>query len=133
MKLSSKVNCKLTDFGSSRNMNLLMTNMTFTKGVGTPKYMAPEVLRKEHYKRQADIYAFAITMYETFTWTEAYPKKDFKFPWKIAEFVTDGKRLPLNDIDEQLARVIESTWKDDPKERMSISDIIVLLDTELLK
>ena len=28
------VNGKLTDFGSSRNVNLLMTNMTFTKGVG---------------------------------------------------------------------------------------------------
>ena len=30
------VNGKLTDFGSSRNINPLMTNMTFTKGVGTP-------------------------------------------------------------------------------------------------
>ena len=43
------VNAKLTDFGSARNFNLLMTNMTFTKGVGTPKYMAPEILFKEKY------------------------------------------------------------------------------------
>ena len=35
------VNGKLTDFGSSRNINLLKTNMTFTKGVGSPTYMAP--------------------------------------------------------------------------------------------
>ena len=27
-----EVNGKLTDFGSSRNVNMLMTNMTFTKG-----------------------------------------------------------------------------------------------------
>ena len=27
------VDGKLTDFGSSRNINILMTNMTFTKGV----------------------------------------------------------------------------------------------------
>ena len=35
------VNGKRTDFGSIRNVNTLMTNMTFTKGVGTPVYMAP--------------------------------------------------------------------------------------------
>ena len=35
------VDVKPTDFGSSRNVNMLMTNMTFTKGIGTPTYMAP--------------------------------------------------------------------------------------------
>jgi len=44
------VNCKLTDFGSARNLNLLMTNIEFTKGIGTPIYMAPEILRKERYR-----------------------------------------------------------------------------------
>ena len=42
-----KVNCKLTDFGASRNINMLNTNMTFTKGVGTPVYMSPEILNKQ--------------------------------------------------------------------------------------
>ena len=57
-------NGKLTDFGSSRNINLLMTNMTFTKGIGTPTYMAPEVLNKEKYKKAADVYSFGVMMYE---------------------------------------------------------------------
>ena len=35
------INSKLTDFGSSRNINMLMTNMTFTKGVGTAIFMSP--------------------------------------------------------------------------------------------
>ena len=30
------VNGKLTDFGSSRNINMGTTEMTFTKGIGTP-------------------------------------------------------------------------------------------------
>ncbi|ELP85509.1 protein kinase, putative, partial [Entamoeba invadens IP1] len=54
LDLNEKVNGKLTDFGSSRNINLLMTNMTFTKGIGTPTYMAPEILMKEKYKKNAD-------------------------------------------------------------------------------
>ena len=62
------VNGKLTDFGSSRNINLLMTNMTFTKGIGTPVYMAPEVLNKEKCKKAADVYSFGVTMYEAFKW-----------------------------------------------------------------
>ena len=58
------INSKLTDFGSSRNTNILMTNMTFSKGIGTPIYMSPEVLNKQHYKKQSDIYSFSITMFE---------------------------------------------------------------------
>ncbi|ELP85500.1 protein serine/threonine kinase, putative [Entamoeba invadens IP1] len=77
-----KVNAKLTDFGSSRNVNLLMTNMTFTKGIGTPTYMAPEVLKKEKYKMSADIYSFGVTIYECVGWCEAYPKDEFKFHGK---------------------------------------------------
>ena len=34
-------NRKLTDFGSCRNVNVLTTNMTFTKVVGTPICIAP--------------------------------------------------------------------------------------------
>ncbi len=65
----SIVNAKLTDFGSSRNINLLMmTNMTFTKGIGTPVYMSPEVLNQEHYKKLSDIYSFSITISENMKW-----------------------------------------------------------------
>ena len=46
------VNVKLTDFGSARNINSMMNNMSFTKGIGTPKYMAPEVLKKIVIKNQ---------------------------------------------------------------------------------
>ena len=73
------VNGKLTDFGSSRNVNVLMTNMTFTKGIGSPTYMAPEVLGKEKYKKAADYFSFGVTMFECFKWGEAYPKSVFKY------------------------------------------------------
>ena len=55
-------NGELTDFGSSRNVNMLMTNMTFTQGIGSPTKKAPEVINKEKYKKLADVFSFGVTM-----------------------------------------------------------------------
>ena len=65
-------NGKLTDVGSSRNVNRLMTNTTITKGVAMPMYMAPEVLIKEKNKKAADVYSFGTMMYECFSCAGAY-------------------------------------------------------------
>ena len=47
----SIINAKLTNFGSSRSINLLITNMIFTKGIGTPVYMVSEILNQQHHKK----------------------------------------------------------------------------------
>ena len=46
----------------------MITNMTFTKGIGTPTYMSPEILNKQHYKKPSDIFSFSIIMYEVMKW-----------------------------------------------------------------
>ena len=123
------MNCKLTDFGASRNINLLMTNMTFTKGIGTPAYMAPEILDQKKYKKSADIYSFAITMYEVFNWKQAYSTKEFKFPWKIAEFVASGNRLKrLDSMIEEQYSVIQQCWEQEPNDRLTIKEVITQLE-----
>ena len=38
------------------------------------------MLNKEKYKKAADVYSFAIMMYECFVWGDAYPKALFKCP-----------------------------------------------------
>ncbi|EMD43202.1 serine/threonine kinase, putative [Entamoeba histolytica HM-3:IMSS] len=129
---SSKVNGKLTDFGSSRNINMMMTNMTFTKGIGTPTYMAPEILQQQKYKKTADIYSFGITMYETFHWGECYPKLLFKFPWAIADFINKGQRRERPDnIPEPIYKLITLCWAQEPKERLPIDSIIEKLESFL--
>ncbi|ELP85534.1 protein serine/threonine kinase, putative [Entamoeba invadens IP1] len=125
LNVDEKVNGKLTDFGSSRNINLMMTNMTFTKGIGTPVYMAPEVLNKEKYTKGADIFSFGVTMYETFGWCEAYDKTEFKFPWKIAEFVINRNRLPKKEMmSDKQYELIDKCWKHENKERPTISKVL---------
>ncbi|EDR25091.1 protein serine/threonine kinase, putative [Entamoeba dispar SAW760] len=123
------VNCKLTDFGSSRNINMMMTNMTFTKGIGSPIYMAPEVLKREHYKMESDIYSYSITMLQIITWKEPFPKTEFKFPWKIAEFISTGKRPTIiQEVKEDIKEIIEKTWKQEPKERIRIEEVVKMLE-----
>ncbi|ELP93407.1 protein serine/threonine kinase, putative [Entamoeba invadens IP1] len=129
MDYNHKCNGKLTDFGSSRNVNMLMTNMTFTKGIGTPSYMAPEVMNQEKYKKNADIYSFAMTMYECFSWSVAYPPEVFKFPWKIAEFVSAGKSLEKRgDMTSKEYELVSETWCHNPLQRLEINEVVLKLE-----
>ena len=127
------INCKLSDFGSARNINLLMTNMTFTKGIGTPAYMAPEILNRQKYKKPADIYSFAITMLELMIWGNSFPANEFKFPWKIAEFVMEGNRpKTINRVSHvKMKSLIEHCWCHETNERFQISQIVEYLGSLL--
>ncbi|BFU24164.1 protein kinase, putative [Entamoeba histolytica HM-1:IMSS-B] len=123
-----EINGKLTDFGSSRNINMLMTNMTFTKGIGTPVYMAPEILKKDKYKMPADVYSFAVTMLHILMWNAPYQGSLFKYPWSIANFVADGNRLDCpENVSPECFELIEQSWVQNPKERLSINEIVIKL------
>ncbi|OQR90882.1 kinase, partial [Thraustotheca clavata] len=58
--LDSKKGTKLTDFGVSREV----TSETMTIGVGTYRWMAPEILQDNHYTTAADIYSFGMVISE---------------------------------------------------------------------
>ncbi|ELP84989.1 protein serine/threonine kinase, putative [Entamoeba invadens IP1] len=104
---------------------MLLTNMTFTKGIGTPKYMAPEIFKQDKYKKPADVYSFAITMFECFNWQKAYSNMEFKFSWKIAEFVIFGHRLDNNrNIHHKIYMIIQKCWIQKPNDRIDIENVI---------
>ena len=109
---------------------MLMTNMTFSKGIGTPIYMSPEVLNKEHYKKPSDIYSFSITIYECMKWGEAYPKEIFPHEWDIANFIIKGKRLEKpKRMRNDIYSLISECWKQEPKERLEITQIVSKLES----
>ena len=82
----------------------------------------------------ADIFSFAVTMYEVFSWNDAYPKSEFQFPWKIVDFVINGHRLQkTNEISDSLFRIIENCWCHNPRDRFKINDVVSMLETELIK
>ncbi|KAF0698098.1 Aste57867_11266 [Aphanomyces stellatus] len=57
--LDSIKGTKLTDFGISKDEKQMMT-----MGVGTTRWMAPEVLRENHYTVAADIFSFGMILFE---------------------------------------------------------------------
>ena len=56
---------------------------------------------------------------------KAYSGDQFKFPWKISEFVIKGKRLDKpSEMREDIYSLISECWKQEPKERLEITQII---------
>ena len=82
------INAKLIDFGTSRPVATVVSPSSssassqedeVTSGIGTPAFMAPEILDNKQYTKSADVYSFAIMMYEL--WTEKSPySSNTKFP-----------------------------------------------------
>ena len=65
-------------------------------------------------------------MYEIWIWNDPYPSTDkrFKFPWGIADFITRGDRLEKpDDMNYKYYEIIENSWKQNPKERLTINEI----------
>ena len=52
---------RISDFGQARKIKLMETSMTMTCGVGSPFYVAPEIIMNDtHYTKAVDVFSFAI-------------------------------------------------------------------------
>ncbi|KAL4111620.1 hypothetical protein PRIC1_003298 [Phytophthora ramorum] len=67
--LSDTWEAKLTDFGISRELD---EDQTMTAEIGTVSWIAPEVLRGEHYSEKADVYSFGVILTELDTCRRPY-------------------------------------------------------------
>ncbi|OQR89799.1 protein kinase [Achlya hypogyna] len=97
--LDSKKGTKLTDFGSSREID----DETLTNGVGTYQWMAPEIVLGTKYTIAADIYSFGILLAEFSTHVVPYSdmiNPSTNRPWNqqyIITKVTTGQLTPNFD------------------------------------
>ena len=57
---------KLTDFGISKNLRLNDTEFMKTP-VGTPSYLAPEIIRGESYTSAVDLWSLGVVLYLLYT------------------------------------------------------------------
>ena len=74
-------------------------------------------------------------MLEIMIWKDPFPKSEYKFSWNIAESTVHGKRPKciekLKNI--HIKQLIETCWIQNPKDRLTINDIVTLLQTQLSK
>ena len=124
---------KVADFGLSVVKKKEHTDKKQKHGpIGTPLWMAPEVLMNKEYDEKADVYSFGIVMFEILTGTD--PWEDIQSLVDLVDAVCIEKRRPPlpQDIPTSLKTLIHSLWHPEPSERPKFKDIVPSFDEVII-
>ncbi|KAL6060397.1 Serine/threonine-protein kinase edr1 [Balamuthia mandrillaris] len=113
-------NVKVADFGLSK-----MKTENDGGMVGSPFYMAPEMLLEKDYNEKADVYSFAIVLWELYTQTCPYEDM-FESMEELIEAVAIDEERPYmpEDTPPTLRDLIEQCWDANPDNRPSFGEIL---------
>lgn len=118
-------NAKVADFGLCKIIQSWEETSKYTP-CGTPKWAAPEVLRNETYTTKADVYSFAIILWEITTRLDPFPGMSaFEL---IVQVGKHGLRPGQIEANNPLGNLIVECWDDNPKQRPSFERILTILD-----
>ena len=108
--------CLLTDFGQTIEIERVKNEKAAQ--AGTPYWTAPEVFDGEPYTPKADVYSFAMTMFEIETGEVPWDCGNMEVGYLVAK---EEKRpdLPAN-FDPQFKQVMMKCWEQDPGMRCTM-------------
>ena len=114
---------RICDFGFSRKHEENDNDGPLTKNIGTPHWMAPELLSPDlPYDSKVDVYAYGIVLWEILTGNQPY--KGLKVPEIISEVSLHDMRPPIpNGTPENVRKLITSCWARDPTTRPTFEEI----------
>lgn len=117
---------KLCDFGMSRR--LPENNELMSGSVGTPQWMAPEVMRSELYTEKADVYSYGILLWELLTGDIPFKQmKDVQVV--LAVLSTNARPMITVHQNYRIANLIRYCWDSDPNNRPDFEHICTMFDT----
>jgi serine/threonine protein kinase len=112
---------KIADFGLGRFVSECESVPQMTGNIGTPIWMAPELLQDLPYSFPVDVYAYGMILYEMYTETVPFSGQD---RYQIFNQVCQkGLRPDLPDNESTISRLISDCWHFDPASRPSFEEI----------
>jgi len=119
---------KLADFGEARLCAAQGLPMSL---VGSPGYMAPEIMRGKHgqaqYDHRVDVYSLSMVLWQLLTAERPFENEGLRV-WDMEDAVLSGRRPKIPDCDAELKALIEKAWADDPSERPSAVAMVGVLE-----
>uniref|UniRef100_A0A7S4VBR3 Protein kinase domain-containing protein n=1 Tax=Alexandrium monilatum TaxID=311494 RepID=A0A7S4VBR3_9DINO len=127
---------KVTDFGigkmtyacppsvdRSKSISSAEDRYVMTGGVGSWRYMAPEVVRHQSYNEKADIFSFGLILY--FMSSGRDPFHEMKEPdGMLKEYLKGNEPRPrTSDCHKHLRDVMAAAWHVDPDQRPAAAEI----------
>jgi len=106
---------KIADFGFSNDKKLMQTML------GTPLYMAPEIIEGKKYDNKVDIWSLGVILYNLIT--KDFPFYDFQKKGLYSKIVHKKftlKRKYKKKFNENLKNLFNDCFEKDPQKRLSI-------------
>ena len=117
------VHVKIGDFGLSRYCSDDTNGMT--QAVGSPAYMAPEVISSMDYDDKADVFSFALIMWAL--WAGEEPWVGLDLPGLLETLAQGGRPAPLDNCPGPISELMSRCWATNTAERPSFANVVINL------
>lgn len=114
----------IADFGLSKDVD---TSNSQSGIKGTPLYIAPEIWEEVNYSNEADVFAYAMILYEIYS--NQKPFRNITM-YKLAQAICKGIRPDTSDIEEPYKDLIERCWSQEPSDRPTFDEIVDALEND---
>ncbi len=124
-----------TDASQPTSINMITTLRTATvtartKGIGTPLWMAPEVISGQRYNQKADVYSYGIVMWEIASQSEPWADVEADFLLnKLLELIREGVRPTVaSDWPQEYVSVMQQCWSTESAQRPTFVEVARVLN-----
>jgi serine/threonine protein kinase len=121
--IADNMTVKMIDFGVSRVVSSVVMTC-----VGTPTFMAPEVLSGDNYAASADVYSFAMVMYEIYTGKEPFADvQSLQLAGKVIGGLRPDVPSSTHPHNSGFLQIMQQGWLAAPDKRPNFKQIVVSL------